>query len=238
MKCEKFELLIALQVEGDLPPRETTKVEAHLSACPACREFAAELQASQAAVRLLSNTEFSDATRADLRRSVMNQISVRPSGPDFWSRLFRPLNWQFAALAAALALLFVSAVFYLSRPDPQPVSVRIQPPNAPALDVKALAAQDAKPRQAGVTQQRHHRSAARARFVKAPEFEARNQIAVVTPPPETEMVSEPGPMNPAAEAAPAPANDDQKIRMEIQTRDPNIRIIWFVNKEPRQPVTE
>ncbi|HWQ34140.1 MAG TPA: zf-HC2 domain-containing protein [Blastocatellia bacterium] len=237
MKCEKFELLIALQAEGDLPPQETTKVEAHLSACPACREFAAELQVSQAAVCLLSQTEFSEAIRADLRRSVMNQISVRPAGPNFWSRLFRPLNWQFAALAAALALLFVSAVFYLSRPDPQPVS-NIQHPNEPVPDVQPVTAHDTGTQQARFDKLRHHRSAARARFVKAPEFEARNQMAAVAKLPETETVPEPGPMNPAAEAAPAPANDEQRIRMEIQTRDPNIRIIWLVNKEPRRTASE
>ncbi|MFN7947832.1 MAG: zf-HC2 domain-containing protein [Blastocatellia bacterium] len=238
MKCEKFELLIALQVEGDLPPQETTKVEAHLAACPACREFAAEMRASQAAVHLLSETEFSEAVYAELRRSVMNQVAVRSSGPDFWRRLFRPLSWQFAALAGALALLFLSSVFYLSRPDPQPVSVRIQAPGAPAPDVKALTAQEAKSQQAGVTQQRRHRSTAHARFVKAPEFEARNQMAAVAKQPEAEMIPDPGLMNPAAATAPAPANDEQKIRMEIQTRDPNIRIIWFVNKETRRTASE
>jgi hypothetical protein len=75
-----------------------------------------------------------------------------------------------------------------------------------------------------VREQRRHKPASRAKFVKASEPESQNDVAVVTTLAETEMIPEPGLTNSTDKT------DDQKIRMEIQTRDPNIRIIWFLNK--------
>ena len=228
MSCEKYELLIALEVTGDLSPRELAKVETHLAACPACREFAAEMQTSQAAVHLLSETEFSEAACADLRRSVMNEVAVRSSGPDFWRRLFRPFGWRYAALAGLFALLFLSAMFYLKQSDPQPVVAGNQNQARQNLpDVKPETAKDAESQQQKPVQPRRHKPASRAKFVKAPEPESRNDMAVVKPLPE------PGPVNATDEAA-----DDSKIRMEIQTRDPNVRIIWFMNKEPHRTASD
>jgi hypothetical protein len=228
MNCEKYEPLIALEVEDDLPPRDAVKLAAHLKLCRACREFAAEMRSSQAAVHLLGQAEFSEAVYADLRRSVMNEVAVRSAGPDYWRRLFGSLGWQYAALAGLSALLLLSAMFYLKRPDPKPVVADNQNQTRQNLpDVKPETGKDSEFQQKKPVQQRHNEPASRAKFVKAPEPESHNDVAVVRPLPEPE------PMNSTEEA-----DDDRKIRMEIQTRDPNIRIIWFLNKEPRRTASD
>lgn len=53
-----------------------------------------------------------------------------------------------------------------------------------------------------------------------------------TPLPVAHFLNQPAILPAEVTAAPPPA-DDNKIRLEIQTRDPNIRIIWLVSKEGR-----
>jgi hypothetical protein len=222
MTCQKYEPLIALEIEGDLPPRDAVKLAAHLKLCRACHQFAAEMRASQAALHAFSRDQLPEAVFAELRRSVMSEIAQRETTTDFWRRFLRPLRWQYAALAGVLALLFLSAMFYLLKPDPKPVIVNNQSQNERPPDLKQTEAPETTPQK--VREQRRHKPASRAKFVKASEPESQNDVAVVTTLAETEMIPEPGLTNSTDKT------DDQKIRMEIQTRDPNIRIIWFLNK--------
>jgi Putative zinc-finger len=257
MNCQKYEQLIALYVEDDLPRREAAKVANHLTLCEPCHRFADELRESQNALRTARADEFSEAMLADLRRSVMGEITLRPAANGFWSHFFRPLRWQYAVLAGLLALLAVSAMFYWRKPDTanqQAVNGRNNPGPGEPVQNPGAGGNDVGGK--NDTFHRHDsRPAPHLKFVRKgrPDAgsnspEAQNQMAVITKLPEMNPptpsllpnVESPAPAetlppaNSSGEAEPAPATDDSKIRMEIQTRDPNVRIIWFVNKEPRR----
>ncbi len=75
MSCTKFERLIALYVENDLAPGEAGVVESHLAACESCREFAEEMRASQAALKMLRNEYIEPSEFEQVRARV---LTARP----------------------------------------------------------------------------------------------------------------------------------------------------------------
>ena len=102
MSCEAFEKLIALNVEGDLPPAETAGVQAHLETCARCRELDRSIRESQAALKTLAQADGPDEQAlAAWRRGVLRRIEEQPR------RLTLGWRWAWAAPAAAMALLVV-----------------------------------------------------------------------------------------------------------------------------------
>jgi anti-sigma factor RsiW len=115
MSCESYEALIALHVEGDLPPPESADVERHLAACPACRSFAAELEESQRALKDLARDDMDAAALAAVRQRVGEALA----GAAAPAR--RPAALWALAAAAGIAVL----AFVLQRPGDGP---RREPP--------------------------------------------------------------------------------------------------------------
>lgn len=115
MSCERWEEPIALYVEGDLAgPRP---VEEHLRGCSGCREFAAEIRASQAALKDLGDEPVDPALLAAIRARVLDRVAAPP----------RRLAWWLAPVAAALLVV-------LSIPKEEPLVVRTPaPPRAPEI---------------------------------------------------------------------------------------------------------
>jgi hypothetical protein len=131
MSCERFEPLVALHVEGDLPGREAAEVEAHLSACGVCQAFADGLRDSQAALKGLGQEELDPAALAAVRRSVSEALDAgRAARP---RRL--PLAWALTA-AAALALI---AVLLGWRESSAPTPAVVGRPGVPAAPPSAAA---------------------------------------------------------------------------------------------------
>jgi len=85
MSCAKFEPLIALYVERDLPESEARVVEMHLEACPDCREFAAEMRESQAALKSLRTDAVEESVLGELRAEVVSRLSI-PRKTAAWPR--------------------------------------------------------------------------------------------------------------------------------------------------------
>lgn len=75
MSCRRFEKLIALFVEGDLPDRRVRNVERHLADCAQCRVFAEELKESQAGVRALGREAVPQDALEAVRKSVMGKVA-------------------------------------------------------------------------------------------------------------------------------------------------------------------
>ncbi len=110
MTCPEWEARIALAVEGDAPAGE---VEAHLAACPGCREFAEELRASQSAFKELREEAVDQAMLDAIRGRAMAAIAAAaPRRPARWW-------WALAPAAAAVAILLV-------------MIMRVPEPRAPA----------------------------------------------------------------------------------------------------------
>jgi hypothetical protein len=99
VSCERFERALALDVSGDLPPREASALRAHLAGCARCCEFAAGLERSQAALRALADEDLPQ----DALRSVRLRVrAAAASEPRRWAR--RAPVWVWAAAASVVAL--------------------------------------------------------------------------------------------------------------------------------------
>jgi len=122
MNCEKFELPIALYVEGDLTSVEACAVELHLAACESCREFAVEMRASQAALKMLRN-EYVDASAFEQVR--VNVLAAR-------SRSWRSVAWPRYAIAAGIVIALLSGWLMRRQADHTVVGVQSVHPILPA----------------------------------------------------------------------------------------------------------
>lgn len=75
MSCDKFEDLLPLYIEGDLPAEERSRVDEHLAACAGCREslaFYSELETSLSALRDLRPSPSRTAV------AVTERLGLRP----------------------------------------------------------------------------------------------------------------------------------------------------------------
>ena len=141
MSCQAFEPLIALYVEGDLPGRDTPRVEEHLAVCADCRELLEDFKASQAAVKELGSEAVDAALLTAVRAGVLARVDDR-----------RVAVWPWvAALTAALALLAMLSPLRRPVPEPRPVVVAqappsVQaPPNTPAPDYRPAVRRSSRP---------------------------------------------------------------------------------------------
>lgn len=259
MNCQKHELLIALAVEGDLSDREAASVTTHLAGCATCRQFAVESGESQASLRRAGFDDFAEATLIELRCAVMNEIALRPQPNIFWSRFFRPLRWQYATLAGLL-ILFAPLLLYLmnaGHSSQRPGAGKEPTPNASAqrtvMNENTVAQNNeavSPPRKSSSRHQPARSTQSQLKYARAVVIsQPVNQEAAFTAPERSQPFAMPfadeqliagmtetaTPADSSVEVESTPPADN-KLRMEIQTRDPNIRIIWFVNKEPRRVV--
>jgi anti-sigma factor RsiW len=132
VNCVEFEERIALFVENDLSDAEVTAVDRHLESCAQCREFAAELRASQAMLKGLRREPIDDAAFADVRSQVIRRVSNARTAH----------MWPKYAIAATLLVMLAAAALWKTRPA-SPVGVpavtaHIGP--GPALSLPAVAA--------------------------------------------------------------------------------------------------
>ena len=127
MTCAKFEPLIALYVESDLPEREQRLVEAHLDICPGCREFAANIRESQTALKELRIDFVEEFALQDVRAEVLNRLSVPR----------KTVAWPTYAIAAMLLVSLGAGWLWRARmappPEVQPKAAVIAPPPMAAI---------------------------------------------------------------------------------------------------------
>jgi hypothetical protein len=224
MTCREIEDRVALYAGGDLDAEAARHVERHVQTCPACRDLLAtvrdqremmaewrDAEPSEDALRSVRDGVLAGIGRGDARPGVLHRIGFGPS---------RPVVWGSAGLAAAALLVF--AVWTMSHP------------------------QDVEPSPSAAAAQSHTASQAAA-VVPAPEAalapaqpERLASARRETPAPETRPVPGAGPR--AAAPPPSPAGtramagpprgggptEGPVRRIEFQTADPNIRIIWLM----------
>jgi hypothetical protein len=211
MSCDPMRRVIPLYVEGDLPGRRAERVRRHLEDCLSCRSLLEGYKASQRALHAVGAPPIAGGTLDELRRTVWKRIATLPPRSAFGRRVDRAWvalrQWTAQpAMAALVVFVVVGGSFALSRvsgPGPRPDLLAGQPGRhveESAVSDEALADEHAT----------------------GEGDEGAELIAQAT-------FDEGGDMGePAAE----PANDeatgsDDSLRIEIQTRDPNVRIIWF-----------
>jgi putative zinc finger protein len=243
MNCTTVEKLLPLYVEGDAAGDETAKIRAHLSSCDACSQLAEEFRASQARLHDFAVPEFGAEFYEQLRGAVMAEIhsSSTPQRPSLLEKFSSLFVWRPAAVASSLALLMVCAAvsFALYRSlqgrDAALVSLEksmgdfkldeLPQAAAPSTEDASTPESISIPRPGSTAP----RSAARQRAltggqrkalpeIAAPESRDTATASAATQPPGTQEERE------------TRASGQAIARMEIQTKDPNIRIIWLARK--------
>jgi hypothetical protein len=243
MDCEKFEQLIALYIEGDLPEREIAGVELHIAACQSCSQFVEDLQESQLALKAYGLLDLNEATLGNMRRSVLNSIGAQTNGSTFWKRFFNFRYWRYAFASLIIGALALSALFYFQRSTtkiPQIADKSPLQPSAPAS--KPPAEPKIEVAQKLLNQATSHTKSYRPfinRKTASDNVGIKKEMQVKLP--EVEVEAEEVMGRVAGVLASAGIGDEsqdeasdwgeKKIKVELQTKDPKIRIIWFLDKE-------
>ena len=247
MNCKKAAQLIPLFIEADLETAAMQSLTEHLEACDSCRCVAKEFQASQSLLHSVALPEFSENTFVQMRSSVLNEIA-RPKISD----LLHPIwNWK-TAFAASLAMIILTSGIVIYRRSTTENSVaqaskisdeKDKNQNPAFSSSGKMAKTSSTPKQ--ILKPRSGRNS--SALGEASEGERNpGKNSPKHPSPEratafdTQIIAEsvaPSEANspnaePISTITPKPENTEpEMLRIELQTADPNIRIIWFAPKE-------
>ncbi|HEX6188454.1 MAG TPA: zf-HC2 domain-containing protein [Pyrinomonadaceae bacterium] len=254
MNCKQIDELLPLYAGRDLDEKRARLVSEHVQICSACALVAGEYRDAVELAQHFAPPVFSGNVYASVRRQVMQQIEDEPKGwyarlrrasrpaawvpapllPQMFANWFRPrITW---AVASALVVTFAVFAFYLAlnrSADVRPVAgnnpavnLTEQTPEAMATPGTTQPVNPPSPLQPGVEKRRRIHSVVN-----------RSPLLVANAPKSSRPDNSPEFRDPeAANSLPAvdAAPGESPLRVEIQTRNPNIRIIWFTqpNSKP------
>jgi len=248
--------MVSLYVAGDLVGAPERDVAVHLAACEKCCRLAEEFSESSSLItQAFTTPEFGAEFYSGIRHAVLGEITRdrRLSTP--W--LFRP-RWLYATAFAAIVVIsgvmlqhFVGSRRGVPQDLARAPQVTVQPtsgssegpslrkkhlltgkPSAPSSNALALASPHGSSRHfEGMRKPDALVTAQAARDGRA-QIEPAMQSPTRVGPNAVESVSLSG----GSSSSPSErASGSQISRIEIQTADPNIRIIWLVPRESREP---
>jgi Putative zinc-finger len=216
MSCDLAGKLVPLYVESDLSPRRMARVRRHLEGCLACRALLEEYRASQRWLHAARTPEIGGAALEGLRRAVWQRIAALPARSALERRLDRVWaglrRWAAQPAMAALVVFAVVAGSLTLSGVTRPAG-RAEPGAAQQIGERAghpgdgLVGDDAwlGEHAPGDGDDLPEPMLAQASFEDGAED------------------GEPGDRGDGDERGAA----SEAVPVEIQTRDPNVRILWF-----------
>lgn len=243
MKCRRVEKLIPLYVEGDLAPGTADRLASHLDWCGRCNWLADEYKESQSWLRTSEPPELDDAGLTAFKVGVLSRIEETGARPSLFASLLQ--HWsrkQVLALSAALLIIFGVVVFYIYQArmgvKPPVIQTVEQTPDGETIrpNETRLATNPETGKGAGLSRPLRGKSNANTRSrvgnptvaeqtFEPPFVSQTNQMAA------SKTVA----VDPTSGLAGSGDDSTEMLRIEIQTSDPNIRIIWFAPKEVESP---
>jgi len=241
MNCRRVEEVIPLYVEGDLDAGLAARVSVHVKTCESCGDLARQYRESQDWLRANASPAFDDAFFERLRSGVKAEIEMEDSRPSFRQLVAMRWRWDIALAAAALLLVIGNLVFYayqrrLTTAPSHPGHARIAK-DPPKNDQPEEIPEPGERERVALEAVRRGRTGLREAVKQA-----------VEPAPSEFLIEAGAPLDAASEieGQPEVLTDDlpssrmsdvtilgpavEKTRIEIQTSDPTIRIIWFAPK--------
>jgi hypothetical protein len=224
MNCKAVQELLPLYVSRDLDEDRVQLITSHLHSCAACAGSAHEYVETRDLLQEFAAPVFNDAVYSGIRESVWREIEKeaesRPASlTQLFTSIFRPrVRW---AMVSALLLAAALVAFYFIANRNEQRQIAGSPPLGSPQ--KIAAAVPALPENVPTTQ-RIHRPQPKMRALRAADrapavAENRNQ----QPSGSTEAALESNKL-----AEPGAVQSSEKVfRLEMQTKDPNIRIIWL-----------
>lgn len=257
MSCKRAEKLVPLYAAGDLPAnRRGRAVAAHVARCAACAALAEEFRASREWARVAGAVpEFGEEFYESLRAGVLDRVNrdTRPAAPSRVASLFHAMfagrRLAYAASLALAACALALALYFGGGDTPRPQRNEIADAPLPADLVVPPQRTPAAPTPTGVPEQeerrgrqqpptqatpRDERLPARPAggvtrgggFKRSPTLRRATPTHDAAPTPVLTAASNNSAQQGVAPSAPR-AETASVARIEIQTADPNIRIIWL-----------
>jgi len=245
MNCKQIEKLLPLYAGRDLDAQSERLITAHVEACTECSAAAGEYLQTRELLQEFAPPAFSEDVYARIRQNVWRQIeteSTTVSVSELIAGWFRPRVIWAAASALLVAVLVLGILLIGNRSTPQQKAAV----NAPEMNrdgsnkqIVAGAPRDTatpspvarreevkRPRQ--VYSRHSERKGDRNR---APD---RLNTLVANAPDALPNTNGSPRLGTSSDPDLSPARDSVKtLRMEIQTKDPNIRIIWFAQRDTK-----
>ncbi|HKQ73013.1 MAG TPA: zf-HC2 domain-containing protein [Blastocatellia bacterium] len=228
MRCTHAEKLIPLFAGDDLPAREAGALRRHLESCANCRRLAAEFEESRDWLRGFPAPNFDEAMLDDLRDSVLRGIGRVENRSRLKQWIVPGLNLRFAfATSLALLLLIIWLGLMSARRQPQrdPVHNRADAQKDGGHRIELPSDKNSND-QANTDQRIVKDKQDRRGFTRKPVKPRLHES------PQTERQT----IEPDSTNAELAASRDT-LRIEIQTADPNIRIIWFAQNTGVSPIS-
>ena len=238
MNCKQLEELLPLYAGRDLDRKRMQLVSEHVQICSTCAQVAGEYRDAVELTQHFAPPVFSDNVYASVRRRVMQQIEDEPTAsllPQLFASWFQPRMAWAAASVLIIALGCFALYLVVNRgADVRPVAHDNPTVNRTDQTAEAIAT----PRTTGpVTppspvkpadgnRRRIHRFVNRPPKARDSSLRAAVISRKLRDPAATSNL-------PAVDAVPG----ESPLRVEIQTKNPNIRIIWFsqANSKPSLP---
>lgn len=259
MNCKHVQELLPLYVGRDLEENRAKLVTAHVQACVECANSADQYRETRQLLQLFAPPPFGEAVYTGIRQRVLREIgreSTAPTLPQLFASLFRPrIRWAVATVLLVAVSVFV---FYFianrrsnlindrqqlagsrrtadrTTPDEQPNAGSQGRESAVSLTSTGRNKDADTPitRSVDRTRQSQRRKSfgaavARTRSVALSTPDTRTMTAKASPEGNN-------PAEPDAVPARDPATSDKPLRVDMQTKDRNIRIIWFSPQRTKQ----
>lgn len=215
MECKYVKEKVWLYVEGDLKQKELGAVERHVAFCPDCAGLVEEVRDSQAWLRSSEPASFDEAFLASVRRGARAKIADCQTSRLQCAAMWAQVNFKPLILACPSLLLVCWLGLHWANERDRNARSSGSGTTSDAMarkeDEKTAVAtppgnRDVKERAVGGRTRR-----VRKRVHQAPPDEVEDEATQ------------------AASATQAANHDTYSVplRIEIQTEDPNVRIIWF-----------
>jgi hypothetical protein len=242
MNCKQVEELLPLYAGRDLEEKRARLVTEHLQTCAVCARVADAYRDSVQLTEQFAPPVFSEAVYAGIRQRVLRKIEKEATAPS-WSQTiassFRPrLMWAIASVLLIVVSLF-AIYFFVNRKNDEPLLA-----NQPAAEVQPGTKEhsDSEPqdsKRAGLppSQNTSGKKQQLAGIPRARPKRSRDLNTFAAKSPDAVSTANNVSPQPRSLLDPMifPRHDSaaKTLRMEIQTQDPKIRIIWFVQQETK-----
>lgn len=229
MNCKHVQELLPLHVGGDLEAKRAQLVNAHTQTCAECNAAAEAYRSSRRLMQQFAPPQFSESVYAELRQNVLREISHQPnrvSLSELIAGLFQP-RWTWVAATAVLILVLGLAILVGPRKSVESnLETKVEDPSVAPTPVSPLKDRVKLALNARVSSPtvRWNSTASRAQRVVHSTRVMKTGVSVETARHRL-MPKSPNNSEPTLE---------KTVRLEMQTKDPNIRIIWFTHQRPEE----
>jgi hypothetical protein len=233
MNCKNVEPLLSLYAGRDLDEEHSQLVAAHLQSCTQCSLAAEEYAWASQLLQGYEPPRFGDEIYAGIREEVLNEIQRESHGrvwPGVFSQFFLALvqprmRWITAALLLAISVtaLYLSQKPAHQLPNDQPMVVRTGESNQAGSGADV-------------------RSESRNESANSSSFSNKGKVRIVTPHRAITRKREADAgvvasnlsreLDKTTRVDPQPSSAPAPMRVEMQTSDRNIRIIWLSRQPP------